>query len=107
MSEPTQVLVENSQSCSTGGDATYTINLPTDGQLYTFADPNSSEQRLMDMSNLWATDISHNNSNYVISISGGSDGKAVGGIEAGGPVPVFNGQVADIATWSIMANYKG
>jgi hypothetical protein len=101
-----RILIENRQNKGTERP-NFSPDLRT-GPLFNFGSGFSEKALLPDVGKpIWATHISHNNSNYILSLGPSAGNAGAGPIEGNGtPVALNGGQKVDIAEWTIMANPK-
>ncbi|KAF2498639.1 hypothetical protein BU16DRAFT_524728 [Lophium mytilinum] len=102
-----RILIENRQNAGTE-PATFSPDIRTDGTLFNFGSGFSQPPLLPNATKpIFATHISHNNSNYILSIATSGNATAPpSAIEAGVPVALNGGQKVDIQQWTIMPNPK-
>ena len=100
-----KILIENRQNQGSQ-PPNFSPDLRT-GPLFNFGSGFSEAALLPNATKpIFATHISHNNSNYILSLATSGNAPAPSAIEAGQPVALNQGQRVDIAQWTIMANPK-
>jgi hypothetical protein len=101
-----RILLENRQN--KGVDPpNFSPDLPCNNTLFNFGSGFSEKALLPNASKpIWVTHISHNNSNYVVSLASSGNAPAPPAVEAGTPVALNNGEKVDVQQWTIMANPK-